>query len=80
MTLCQFNQLDENEQAEAVWSGAHIAERHNEEFDILLYHIDSIYVEVFYDREYNVIRRLRSFTSTDQLRPYLEKVNLKGLF
>jgi hypothetical protein len=72
MTLYQFNMLDEMEQAEAVWNGTHIAERKDAEFDILLYQIDGFYVEVFYDREYNVIRRLRSFLSTEQLTPYDE--------
>ena len=36
MTLYQFNQLDEMEQAEAVWNDVHIGERHEQEFDILL--------------------------------------------
>jgi len=64
MTLYEFNMLDEMEQAEAVRSGTHIGERKYEEFDILLHQIDSFYVEVFYYRQYNVIRRLRSFSST----------------
>jgi len=79
MTLYEFNQLDEMEQAEAVWSGTHIADRQDEEHNILLYQIDGFYVEVYYHRDYNVIRRFRSFSSTAQLNPYLEQMSLKGL-
>lgn len=77
MTLYQFNQLDEMEQAEAIWEkGVHIGERTDDEHKILLYQIDGFYVEVFYHQEYNVIRRLRSFKSVDQLRPYLDQIKL----
>ncbi len=43
MTLYQFNQLDEMEQAEAVWSGTHIGERFDEVHSILLYQIYGLY-------------------------------------
>lgn len=76
MTLYQFNQLDEMEQQEAIWEGVLIADREDGEHKILLYQIDSFYVEVFYHQEYNVIRRYRSFSSTEQLAPYLEKIKL----
>ena len=79
MTLYQFNALDEMEQAEAVWSGVHLGERQDEEHSILLYQIDSFYVEVYYHREYNVIRRIRSFSSLDQLAPYLSQIDISEL-
>ena len=80
MTLYKFNQLDEMEQAEAVWDGDFIADREDAEYKILLYQIDSFYVEIYYHKEYNVIRRFRSFSSTDQLQPYFEKINLNEKF
>jgi len=79
MTLYQFNALDEMEQEEAVWSGTHIGERFDEVHNILLYHIDSFYVEVFYYREHNELVRFRSFSSTEQLLPYLGKINIDEL-
>jgi len=79
MTLYEFNQLDEMEQAEAVWSGTHIGERFDEVHSILLYQIDGFYVEAYYHREYNVLKRFRSFSSVTQLEPYLEEMSLKGL-
>lgn len=67
MTLYQFNALDEMEQAEAIWSSTHIGNRQDEIHNILLYQIDSFYVEAYYNREYNELVRFRSFSNTDQL-------------
>lgn len=74
MTLYQFNLLNETEQAEAVWSGVHFGERQDEEHSILLYQVDSFYVEVYYHSENNVVSRMRGFSSTEQLTPYLEQM------
>jgi len=79
MTLYQFNMLNEFEQAEAVWSGTHIGERQDDEHSILLYQINSFYVEVYYHQEDNAIRRMRSFSSTDQLAPYLGQIDIGKL-
>jgi hypothetical protein len=74
MTLYQFLTLDEMEQAEAIWEGVHIADREDEEHRILLYQIESFYVEVFYHNEYNVIRSSRPFASVEQLVPYSDRI------
>ena len=76
MTLYEFNALDEMEQAEAVWDSVFIADREDDEHRILLYQRDSFYIEVYYHKEYNAIRRLRSFSSTNQLEPYLKRIKL----
>ena len=62
MTLYEFNALDDMEQAQAVWNAVHIGERWEEEHNILLYQVDSFYVEVYHHKEYNVIRRMRSLS------------------
>ena len=80
MTLYEFNSLDEMEQAEAVWDGVLIGDRKDSEHRILLYQIDAFYVEAYYHIEYNVLRRFRSFSSTDQLDPYLNQIDLTGKF
>jgi hypothetical protein len=72
--------LEEREQANVVWSkGVHLGERYNPEHKILLYQIEGFYVEVFYNPVSNAIKRLRSFSNTGQLRPYLEKIDLSGI-
>jgi hypothetical protein len=80
MTLYQFNALDEMEQAEAVWDGVFVADREDDQHRILLYQIDSFYVEAYYNNEHNVLVKFRSFSSINQLDPYLEKIDLTGKF
>ncbi len=71
--------LDEMEQHEAIQDGVHIADREDEEHRILLYQIDSFYVEVFYHKEYNVIRAYRPFASTNPLGPYLDQIEINEI-
>lgn len=79
MTLYQFNALDEMEQAQTAWEGTHLGNRSHENFDVLLYQVDSFYVEIFYEREFNTIAKLRSFSSTDQLTPYFSQIDISGI-
>ncbi len=70
MTLYQFIAADEMEQAETVWDGILIADREDTDHRILLYQInsnESFYVEVYYHKEHNVIKKFRPFKSTDLL-------------
>lgn len=79
MTLYEFIQADEAEQAEATLEGVHIGNRFDEEHNILLYQInstESFYVEVYHHIEHGVIKRFRPFKSLDQLAPYLERMKI----
>jgi hypothetical protein len=79
MTLYDFIALDEMEQQEALWEGVHIGDREEGEHLILLYQMDNFYVEVYYHKEYNVIRRYRPFKTTDLLAPYLGQIDISGI-
>lgn len=72
--------MDEMEQMEAIWDGVFIADREDNEHEILLYQVDSFYVEVYYCKEHNAIRKFRAFSSIDQLDPYLDKIDLTNKF
>ena len=77
MTLYQYNDLDEAEQHEAIWEhGVHIGERIEGEYKIILYQIFSFYVELRYHIEHNVLKGARSFSSTEQLKPYTDKIDI----
>jgi len=69
--------MDEMEQIETVWSGTHIGTRSDANHDILLYQIGKLYVEVFYHRDTNGIRKFNAFEDIEQLQPYLHKLNIK---
>jgi hypothetical protein len=70
MTLDDFLTLDEMEQAEAVWSGKLAGTRYEEQFKILLCHIDQFYVEAWYDVTYNILRKFVPFDDKGTLAPY----------
>ncbi len=74
MTPEQFNALDEMEQAELIWNGKHVGDRKDEEHNILLYKIDStLFVEVFYHVQHNVIKKYTAFSKDELLDIYLPK-------
>ena len=79
MNLSDFRVLNEMEQKEAIRESTHVGTRYDEDHVILLYQIDSFYVEVYYHREYEVIKRFRSFRSTEQLKPYLRQIDISAL-
>ena len=80
MTLYEFSKLAADEKAEVVWDGALVGDRTDDVYNILLYQVNSFYVEVYYQKKRNVIKRIRSFSSTDQLQPYLEKMDVDMKF
>jgi hypothetical protein len=82
MTLYNFITADEQEQAEAAWDGVHVATRDDGVHKILLYQInemESFYVEVYYHKEDNSIRKLRPFKSTELLDLYAHEINVRKL-
>ena len=56
MTLSEFEHMDERDKMEAILRGVFVTNRADNENEILLYQVDSLYVEVYYSKEYNHIR------------------------
>lgn len=81
MTLNQFNALREAQQHEAVRAhGVELGQRVDEAHRITLYQIHGFYVEVYHHIKEDVIKRYRSFMSTELLAPYIEHINVRKLF
>ena len=78
MTLYQFNMMDEMEQMEAIWTGVKIAERQEDRYHIELIQIDSFYVEMYFIEDRNLVRT-RSFSSPEQLLPYMGQIDINEL-
>lgn len=70
MTAKKFYGLDEMEQAETVWEGTYVGAREDKEHNILLYKIDDLYVEAFYHKQYNVLRKFEAFSEMELLEIY----------
>jgi hypothetical protein len=80
MTISQYNNLEELQQAEAAWSkGVLIAERNEPFHKIMLYQLHNLYIEVTWHVHFNVILKVSCFTSTDHLNSYLQEIDIKGL-
>jgi hypothetical protein len=80
MTLFEFKLLAEDEQIEVIWESGHfVADRYEHDCSVLLYQVDSFYVEVFYVVWLNRFEILRSFTNTEQLSPYLDEIDISSL-
>jgi hypothetical protein len=77
--LYDFNSMDEEGKASAVWAGTFFGDREENGLRIQLYSIDAFYAEVFYDALANRILRFRAFKTYDLLTPYLAhiKFNLR---
>ena len=80
MTMYQFNCLDDVRQIELLWSaGVLIGARQEGLHKVLLYQIDGFYVEVFYQYFQGKMVKIKSFSQTDQLDPYLKSINISSL-
>ncbi len=79
MTLYQFNLLEDEEEklAAILLNGECIGSRKQEGEEIFLYQVCSFYVEVASagakDKD---VMNFRSFSSIDQLKPYLDQINI----
>lgn len=81
MTLYQFSHLHETEQEESICDeGVFLATRDEGELMFDLYQIGSFYIEFAYKINVNNQRiKLRWFTDTDELLPYLDLVDITKL-
>jgi hypothetical protein len=81
MTLYEFKLLSVNEQAEATWeAGVQIGFREAPPLHMVLYRVHDFYVEIQYHTAQNEIAGIHSFLSEDHLQPYLNQIDLSGLF
>jgi hypothetical protein len=80
MTLDQFSILNESRQAETLLEhGIFLTRRLYKNFSIILYQLDSFYVEVYHNMRYNVTQGLRCFEDDETLQPYLESIDISSL-
>lgn len=79
MTINDFMAMNEDDQANALWEGALLGGRNDGIFKVLLYQIDAFYVEVYFNKELQVIDRFKPFKSIALLEPYLSKINIQNV-
>lgn len=80
MTLDQFTLLNEAKQAETLLErGIYLADRVYKNFSIILYQLDSFYVEVYHNLRFDIMQGMRCFQDDDALLPYLESIDISSL-
>jgi hypothetical protein len=80
MTLNHFKALSQVTQGElTIEEGVFLADRHTEDFTIILYGIANFYVELYYHNDTNEVGWVKCFNSTAELDPYLLDIDLSNL-
>ncbi|MGV3656621.1 MAG: hypothetical protein ACO1NX_01655 [Chitinophagaceae bacterium] len=80
MTRYHFNILEEGQRVRLVrQKGVQVGERAETFHTVLLYQLDSFYVELHHHNHFNVITHIESFSDTARLQPYLQQISLEGL-
>ena len=60
--------------------GVYLGKREQFGFVIYLFQVSIFYVEMYYDEEENQIGYIRAFSSTDDLKPYLDKIDISSIY
>lgn len=60
--------------------GSYLACRYEPGFIIFLYALEGFYVELYFDKEEQQPGYVRTFTSVNELEPYLQKIDISSLF
>ncbi|HEY0579653.1 MAG TPA: hypothetical protein VGC75_03000 [Candidatus Nitrosocosmicus sp.] len=77
MTLRHFNTLSQHKQhRKLLVNGVWLADRQTQESTVLLFQLDSFYVEIYFSKPGDEIIQSISFDSVDLLDPYLEDIDL----
>ncbi|WP_207493590.1 hypothetical protein [Aridibaculum aurantiacum] len=80
ITISMFSQLKMKEQADMLYQhGVYVGKQRNALYSIVLYQLDSFYVEVYYRKYRFSIVKIHCFCSIDKLQPYLWQVNVDVL-
>jgi hypothetical protein len=76
LSLKDFLQLDYEGKIQVTNHAVCIGGRSEQEHMVLLYQLNSFYIEVFYNKKFNYISAFKGFDDLELLDPYLEKINI----
>ena len=81
MDLFDFNTLPMQYQAQYTWdSGVFLSTRKTEAHVVNLYYTKKFFVEVHFSLRSEGVDMISSFTNIDNLDPFLDQIDLKGLY
>jgi hypothetical protein len=80
MHIHQFENFDLNSKACITWrKGIHLGYRSEGKYYMSLYRLYGFYVEIQYHTCYDGIASIRTFKCEDELRPYLDQVDISKI-
>lgn len=80
MVLDFFNAMPKKAQQELLLAqGIFLTERTDGPFRIMLYQLESFYVEVHFFNLYNKVAFFSAFDNVETLEPYLETIDVTGM-
>ena len=80
MTLQQVRACSKYVQQQLIkHQGTFLLERKSMDWNILLFQLEAFYIEVYYERRSQKVELLKSFEDTDELEPYLRKIDILPL-
>lgn len=80
MTVHEYNNLSQAEQFEVLYNyGTHISDRADNDYCIILFQLDNFYIELYFHILQNALKKIRSFSNVDFIKPYLEQIDLSEL-
>lgn len=80
MQLQDFSELEQIAQQEIVLDeGIYLSSRLYMDYTVLLFQLDSFYVELFYPRNKDKCVIIKGFEDTNELEPYLKRINIAPL-
>ena len=60
-------------------NGIYLASRFIKDYQLVLFAVDSFYVEVYFDLEHEQVGYIKAFSSTDELMPYLSSIDITAI-
>lgn len=80
MTSKEFVQLSKTQQRiYLLTQGTFLADRQNEQYDMMLYELHGFYAEVAFVKHTNRVAYFKTFEGTKDLEPYLAQIDLEDL-
>lgn len=80
MNLFVFKLLSDEEKLEILYRcGIYVGKRRKENKTVLLYQLESFYVELFYHKHRCVVSHLYCFSSPLRIDPYLHQINVEAI-
>ena len=80
MTLYEYHQYSIDEQIDLLYrEGIYLGKRRKSSLSVVLYQLDSFYIEIYYNKYRRLVKQLRCFHSVDFLAPYLEQIDVDEL-